>query len=69
MKIYIVHYESSEDGYNIQGFANLKRAKSLVSKLKRNNRKGIINCLKEPKIIEKEIPISKKGILTAINYI
>ena len=69
MRIYIVHYESSKDGYNIQGFANLKRAKSLVSKLKRNHRRDLIVLKKEPKIIHREIPITKKGILNAINYI
>tara|TARA_R100000008_G_C3527787_1_gene137533 strand:+ start:605 stop:814 length:210 start_codon:yes stop_codon:yes gene_type:complete len=69
MKIYIVHYESLETGYNIEGFANLKHAKTLVSKLNRRNRKKEISMTKEPKIIHKEIPISKKGLLTAINYI
>lgn len=69
MKLYIVHYESLETGYNIEGFANLKNAKTLLSKLKRSGRKKELSLTKEPKIIHKEIPISKKGILTAINYI
>ena len=69
MKVYIVHYESLEDGYNIQGFANLKNANTLVSKLKRQGRKKELGLTKDPKVIHKEIPISKNGILTAINYI
>jgi hypothetical protein len=69
MKIYIVHSESFQEGYEIEGFANRKKAVSKVSKLKRQHRRDIIALKKEPKIIIKDIPISKKGILTAINYI
>ena len=69
MKVYIVHYESLETGYKIEGFANLKNANTLVSKLKRQGRKKELGLTKEPKVIHKEIPISKNGILTAINYI
>lgn len=69
MKIYIVHYESLEAGYNIEGFANRKKAISKVSKLKRDDRREIIALTKEPKIITKDLPISREGLITAINYI
>jgi hypothetical protein len=77
MKIYIVHYESLETGYNIEGFANRKKAVSRVSNLKRQDRKkhkdkrriDYVGLTKEPKIITKDFPISKEGLLTAINYI
>ena len=62
MKVYIVHYESLEDGYNIQGFTNKKNAVSKVSNLKKEHRNKLKNrretdyvgLLKEPKIIIKD---------------
>tara|TARA_R100000742_G_C4231568_1_gene53005 strand:- start:381 stop:590 length:210 start_codon:yes stop_codon:yes gene_type:complete len=69
MKIYIVHSESFQNGYEIEGFSNRKKAVSKVSKLKREHRKDIIALKKEPKIITKDFPITREGLLTAINYI
>tara|TARA_R110001592_G_scaffold13341_2_gene61428 strand:+ start:1005 stop:1214 length:210 start_codon:yes stop_codon:yes gene_type:complete len=69
MKVYIVHYESLEGGYNIEGFSNIKKAISKVSNLKSEDRREIISLTKEPKIITKDLPISREGLLTAINYI
>ena len=68
MKIYIVHFEILEDGYNIEGFANRKKAVSKVSKLKRDHRREIIALTKEPKIIIKDLPISREGLIDAVNY-
>jgi len=69
MKIYIVHSESFQAGYEIEGFSNRKKAVSKVSKLKREHRKDIIALKKEPKIIIKDFDISREGIINAINYI
>ena len=69
MKVYIVHYESLEGGYNIEAFSNIKKAISKVSNLKSEDRREIISLTKEPKIITKDLPISREGLLTAINYI
>ncbi len=69
MKIYIVHSESFQNGYEIEGFSNRKKAVSKVSKLKRDDRREIISLKKEPKIITKDLPITREGLLTAINYI
>ena len=69
MKIYIVHSESFQNGYEIEGFSNRKKAVSKVSKLKRDDRREIISLKKEPKIITKDLPITREGLITAINYI
>ena len=61
MKLYILHYESPELGYKIKGFANKKKAISYRAKIK----KFCTNLT----IVERDIPITKKGLLTAINYI
>tara|TARA_R100001086_G_scaffold93072_4_gene46185 strand:- start:3430 stop:3663 length:234 start_codon:yes stop_codon:yes gene_type:complete len=76
MKVYIVKYETLENGYLVEGFTNKKNAVSKVSKLKRENRNKLKNIrennyigfLKEPKIITKDFDISRKGIINAINY-
>tara|TARA_Y100000593_G_scaffold88017_1_gene169532 strand:- start:355 stop:564 length:210 start_codon:yes stop_codon:yes gene_type:complete len=69
MKVYIVSYDSPELGYDVVGFTNLKKAKTFVSKLKRSERKKELSFTEEPTIVQKKIPISKEGIITAINYI
>ena len=77
MKVYIVHYETLETGYSIQGFTNKKNAVSKVSNLKKEHRNKLKNrretdyvgLLKEPKIIIKDFDISREGIINAINYI
>tara|TARA_R100000479_G_C6295956_1_gene168363 strand:+ start:22 stop:258 length:237 start_codon:yes stop_codon:yes gene_type:complete len=76
MRIYIVKYKTLEDGSKIEGFANRKNAVSKISKLKRENRKKLkdkrktdfVGFITEPEILTKEIPITKKGILIALNY-
>ena len=77
MRVYIVKYETLENGYTIEGFTNKKNAVSRVSKLKRDDRKkhkdrrriDYVGLTKEPKIITKDFDISRKGIINAINYI
>tara|TARA_R100000700_G_scaffold39868_1_gene53727 strand:+ start:3273 stop:3482 length:210 start_codon:yes stop_codon:yes gene_type:complete len=69
MKIYIVHSESLENGYQIEGFSNRKKAVSKVSKLKKEHRKEIIALKKDPKVVIKDLPISREGLIKAINYI
>tara|TARA_Y100001973_G_scaffold106739_1_gene187006 strand:+ start:3941 stop:4174 length:234 start_codon:yes stop_codon:yes gene_type:complete len=77
MKVYIVKYETLENGYSIEGFTNKKNAVSKVSKLKRDDRKkhrdkrriDYVGLTKEPKIITKDFDISREGIINAINYI
>tara|TARA_R100000654_G_scaffold21267_2_gene42883 strand:+ start:362 stop:595 length:234 start_codon:yes stop_codon:yes gene_type:complete len=76
MKVYIVKYETLENGYLVEGFTNKKNAVSKVSKLKREHRNKLKNIrennyigfLKEPKIITKDFDISREGIINAINY-
>ncbi len=84
MRVYIVKYETLENGYSIEGFTNKKNAVSRVSKLKRDDRKkhkdrsrigcskwnsNYVGLTKEPKIVTKDFDISRKGIINAINYI
>ena len=81
MKIYIIHCNSLEHSYKIEAFANKKKAISKFSKLNREYRKKIRSIKKDPilnkcininksyKIITKDFPISREGLLTAINYI
>mgnify|MGYP003153765491 CR=1 FL=1 len=69
MKIYIVHSESFQNGYEIEGFSNRKKAISKLSRLKKEHSRDIIALKKEPKIIIKDLPISREGLITAINYI
>lgn len=76
MKIYIVHYETLEDGYKIEGFSNRKKAISKISKLNRLDKRKVLDgrgnyvgLTKEPKLVVQDIPISREGLLTAINYI
>ena len=77
MKVYIVKYETLENGYSIEGFTNKKNAVSRVSKLKRDDRKkhkdrrriDYVGLTKEPKIVTKDFDISRNGIINAINYI
>lgn len=77
MKVYIVKYETLENGYSIEGFTNKKNAVSRVSNLKREDRKkhrdkrriDYVGLTKEPKIITKDFDISREGIINAINYI
>ena len=69
MRIYIVKDSSLNESNEtlIRGFANLKKAKSFKSKLSRGIKKAnryYDGCIT---LETKEIPISKKGILTAIN--
>tara|TARA_R110002020_G_scaffold92169_4_gene223326 strand:+ start:790 stop:1026 length:237 start_codon:yes stop_codon:yes gene_type:complete len=76
MKVYIVKHKTLEEGFKIEGFANRKNAISKISKLKRENKKKLkdkkrtdfVGLISDPKIIIKEIPITKIGILTAINF-
>tara|TARA_R100000329_G_C7618265_1_gene219699 strand:+ start:1205 stop:1438 length:234 start_codon:yes stop_codon:yes gene_type:complete len=77
MRVYIVKYETLENGYSIEGFTNKKNAVSRVSKLKRDDRKkhkdrrriDYVGLTKEPKIVTKDFDISRNGIINAINYI
>jgi len=69
MIIYIVQYESIKDGYKVEGYANRKKAISKISHLNKEHRKSINELKKAPNLIERDFPISKKGLLTAINYI
>ena len=68
MKIYILHSETYEHGYRVQGFANKKKAISELSKLKRAHRKNISALKKDPVILTKDLPITKKGLISALNY-
>ncbi len=69
MKIYVVKWENPKEknSHQIKGFANKKSAISFKSHVKR----GLISYYEgiDPIIDIIEIPITKKGILKAINYI
>ena len=69
MKVYIVKWENPKENNanQIKGFANKKSAISFKSHVKR----GLISHYegREPVIETIEIPITKKGLLKAINYI
>ena len=77
MKIYIVKYETLENGLYKEGFSNKKNAVSKVSKVKRDNRNKLKNrretdyvgIIKQPIIITQDFPISREGLIKAINYI
>ena len=65
-----------EDGYKIEGFSNRKKAISKISKLNRLDKRKVLDgrgnyvgLTKEPKLVVQDIPISREGLLTAINYI
>tara|TARA_R100001463_G_scaffold26961_1_gene62753 strand:- start:256 stop:480 length:225 start_codon:yes stop_codon:yes gene_type:complete len=68
MKIYILHSETFAKGYGVEAFANKKEAISRLSRLKKNHKKNIDALKKDPVIIIKDIPITKKGLLQALNY-
>tara|TARA_R100000781_G_C4073610_1_gene125331 strand:- start:959 stop:1198 length:240 start_codon:yes stop_codon:yes gene_type:complete len=74
MKIYVVKwFDYSTDGcsseqYLNKGFANKKEALSFKSKLEKGKLNDEYGCDNGANLEVHNIPISKKGILFAINY-
>lgn len=72
MKIYIVHFEDNaedQDRNICKAFANKKAAISFISKCKRAERDDqYFNFCKDFSLREIDLPISKKGLLDAVNY-
>ncbi len=72
MKIYVVNWFDYSEGQGSEqwinkGFANKKQAISFKSKLERGKLDDEYSCM-EANLETHEIPISKKGILYAINH-